>query len=238
MRTLSPILAAMSIACGFVQSSQAGVFNAATDFSTSSNPNGVWSYGGATTLDGDFSPFTSKGVVSGVGYWANTTGLAAPIVFHNGTQQSISLASWVLPAGQLAFHPGASGTYTFVRFVAPESGVYSLDAVFTGIDTRGTTTDVHVLLNHAGLFAGSINGYGSSAAYSSVLALAAGTVLDFAVGFGANGTYNNDSTAISVRINSVPVPEQRSILMLGMSVGLGLGIAGPMKSLRGRRAAS
>ena len=56
--------------------------------------------------------------------------------------------------GQFALHPGPGGEYAVVRYVAPEAGEASIDAVFTGLDIFGTTTDVHVLLNGNALFDG------------------------------------------------------------------------------------
>jgi len=52
---------------------QAGIYDIAADFSTNSNPNGVWSYGYATTLGGTLILYTdtSYSTASVIGWWGD-----------------------------------------------------------------------------------------------------------------------------------------------------------------------
>ena len=207
-------------------------FDAAADFSPSSNPNGVWSYGQAATLGGPFALYTSHGNTSGIDYWGVGSVFSDPVVWHNGTSQPISLSTIVFQPGQLAFHPGPQDQFSVVRFTSPVASSFALTSSFIGIDVGGTTTDVHVLLNGVSLFNGLINGYGSTTAYGSTITLAAGDTLDFEVGYGANGNYFNDATGISAHLSPQSVPEPGSIALLGV------GLAGVFYVSKRRRSAA
>jgi hypothetical protein len=69
------------------------VYDAAGDFSISSNPNGVWSYGTETTLGGTFTNYTAAvnqflgapGVVA----WNNNTPDGVPAVFENQNSSAV-----------------------------------------------------------------------------------------------------------------------------------------------------
>lgn len=192
-------------------------FNAANDFSDASNPNGVWQYGFSTTLGGTFTLYTSNSdpdfPPTSLDVWNRPT-FANPSVFHNFTSNQFNFFTVSLAPNQLAFHPGPNGEYSIVRWIAPQSGNYSLATTFSGADVVGTTTDVHILRNNTSLFSGSIVGFGNTRSFSSNLSLAEGDILDFAVGFGGNG-YSADSTGLSVIItseNTPSVPEPSSVL--------------------------
>src|SRR2546421_3807625 len=64
----------------------------------------------------------------------------------------------------------------------------------------GTTSDVAVTKNGATLFSGQVNGYGASVPFSLSVTVAAGDAVEFTVGVGSNGTYNNDSTGLAATI--------------------------------------
>ncbi len=192
-------------------------YDAAADFSATSNPTGVWSYGEEATLGGSLSLYTANASGAGIDYWNGSGGVglnSPPFVLHNGTNQAISIGSIIVQAGQLAFHPGQQDQYSIIRFTSPVAGTFSLVSSFTGIDIGGTTTDVHVLLDGSSLFGGSVNGYGGTTAFNSSITLHVGDIIDFAVGYGSNGTYNNDSTALSAVLTPTTVPEPASIFLL------------------------
>lgn len=191
------------------------VYDAASEFSTTSNPNGVWRYGNSASLGGAFNLFTTNGNSQGMDYWNFTGVLEVPMVEHNGTANPVTtFGSVTIQPGQLAFHPGGgpNDQFTLVRFTVPTAGDYAIDSKFTGLDFVGpTTTDVHVLIDGVSIFNGSVNAYGSGPSFSSTLALLAGVTVDFAVGRGSNGTYNFDTTGLDARIadlsaNAVPEP--------------------------------
>lgn len=218
---------AASVACALalVYAVNAGAapltWNAAEDFSVS-RTGGPWSYGTTgTSLNGAFNAFSQAASIGGYDYWSGSSyaqiGKAGPFGFASGTMS--------VPAGSLNASPGSSGEYAILRFTAQTAGAYSIDATFWGDDFAGpTTTDVHVRSNGSDLFAGDIASFGQSngLSWSGPIMLAAGQTLDFAVGYGANRTYNYDNTGLGVTISKVDasVPEPNTMATIALGIGL------------------
>jgi hypothetical protein len=141
-------------------------FDAAAEFSATSNPNGAWSYGWSTSRLSGFHllPQSIKYDVDITGVHLNPaiadvwtgsfSGDPAPSVFHNPAPFVDTHSSYPFgccapyPVGGLGFHPGPNGENAKVRWTAPASGVYKVKATFSGLDYGGrvgTTTDVAVL---------------------------------------------------------------------------------------------
>jgi hypothetical protein len=203
-------------------------FDAAADFSATSNPNGVWSYGWTQTLGSSFILDAIHENSFGLDFWEGSIETDSPpgffpTVFHNGTVNTIYYFDTVaVAAGQLGLHPGPDGQYGVVRFTAPAHGTYSIDSAFTGIDFF-TATDVHLLVNEASIFDGEVVvfdgvGIGSGPSFSTLRALQAGDTIDFAVGFGSPiiGSYFNDSTGLAAQIRVVPEPVSLIMLWTGL----------------------
>ena len=203
-------------------------FDAAVDFSPTSNPNGVWSYGWTQTLGSSFVLDAIHQSDSGLDLWDGSVRTANPPLFypfveHNGTNQSITSGTITIAADQLGLHPGPSGEYSVVRFTTPTAGIFSLASAFSGLDFAGpTSTDVHVLLDGTSIFDGAVNGFGSGPSYATTRMLRAGDTVDFVVGYGANHTYFNDSTGLAARISAVPEPASLILLTTGAVGMLGL----------------
>jgi len=220
----SKILLTVAILLGFsAKPSLAATltYDAANDFSATNNPNGVWRYGWESTLGSTFNLYNrtdNSADLNGLNAWIDPA-IAfsrAPAVVHNGTSRPItSVNSVTLQPGQLGSHPGQSNQYSIIRWVAPQTGTYSIDTTFSGLDFVGpTTTDVHVLYNGTSLFNNFINGFGPSSAQSFATSqlIQAGDTVDFAVGFGQNGNFFQDTTGISATITGTAVPEPSSSL--------------------------
>lgn len=213
----------------------ATVWDAATDFSATNNPTGVWSYGYTNTLGGTFNLYPDTTVITGgIDYWLDESIQASgvPAVAHNGTTNTVTYYTLKLKPGQLAFHPGPKGEYSVVRWKAPVSGSFNLTSSFSGADFVGpTSTDVHVLKNGTSLFNALVNGFGSPSkkSFSTSLLLNAGDLIDFTVGVGSNGTFFADTTGLSVKITTA-VPEPSSILGILSLGALGIGLALKRKS--------
>lgn len=193
----------------------AALYDAHTDFSVASNPNGVWSYGYSTTLGGTFTPFD---LWTGGSYDRWFTSIDALGVYD--TDSGIFQGSVSVPANQLWLHPGPNGQYAVLRFTTPTTGSYNLAAGFFGVDFQGpTTTDVNIFLNNSIIFSDKVSTFATSptTSFAFPLALTAGDTIDVAVGTQGNG-YFFDSTAVNLSIETVPEPA--SLLVLGGLVAL------------------
>jgi hypothetical protein len=132
------------------------------------------------------------------------TGL--PALGYNPTNASITPVppgTATIPAHTVEFHPGPEGQNSVLRWTAPASGNYQVKAVFWGDDFVGpTTTDVHVLHNGACIYSAEVSGYGPSSdqSFTTTISVAVGDTVDFAVGYGTDGGYSNDTTGVSAVI--------------------------------------
>jgi hypothetical protein len=197
--------------------SAAQVYSAAGDFSTASNPNGAWSYGSSTGLASVFIPSaipTNNDSGLHLDGWLGTTVDTSPYVLHNATAHNVTNASTVYQPGQLGLHPGPQGQYSIVRWTAPFSGTFSINATFSGLSLLGDTTDVHIFLDGVSIFNSNVNGSPAPTSYSGLQSVVAGDRIDFAVGFGTNGNHNEDTTGLSATI----VPEPGTLALVGMGL--------------------
>jgi len=230
LRHAAPAFGLVLLAAGLTaRPAAAQTYDAAGDFSATTNPNGVWSYGYEDTLGGAFNLYTAQFAPTATTKgWNDDISASVPLVIKNfGTAPDASFADLVLQPGQLAFHPGPQDQFSVVRFTAAQAGLYSLTSGFVPVTTDGTTTDVHVLENGLSLFDGNVSGAYTApngASYSNAgLSLRAGDTVDFAVGYGADGNYGSDSTGISATLIAAPVPEASTTVSLGLMLALGLG---------------
>ena len=188
-------------------------YDPAANFATSppANPSGVWSYGYETKLGSGFTiyPYHDSSGIAGVTAWEYAQGpfgqsvSVLPAVGKNTTSSTITSGSVQVPNNVLWLHPGPSGQYSIVRFTAPAAGTYTISGSFSGLDNVGpTTTDVHILQNGStSLFSNNVSAFGAGPAFSVTPTLNAGDTIDFAVGYGADGNYLNDSTGLNASIN-------------------------------------
>jgi uncharacterized repeat protein (TIGR03803 family) len=190
------------------------VYNNAAQFSATSDPQGVWSYGylaaptsPETPNTSTFTLFPNHGHVqsSTIDYWWTNNGNADPQANHNPTNGTVTYANILWQPGQAAFHPGPHGEFADWRFTAPGAGPYALNAVFTGIDQAGSAAkDVHVLVNGTQLFGQTLAGaYNSTVSYATVVTLAQGDQVDFVLGYGL-GPYLHDTTALNATLQLAP----------------------------------
>lgn len=204
MKQSAGFLIASLVAVQFCLGFRAGgaTYDVAADFSTNSNPNGVWSYGYALTLGGSFILYDQVGSNSGIDYWAHNISGGVPDAAHNSTSNSVPLGTPVFAPYQAAFHPGPDDEYSIFRFTAPVAGSYQLQTTFSGVDTSGTTTDVHVFTNDSLIFSGSVNGFGpgTGPSFATNLVLQANDRVDFEVGYGSDGNFLNDATGIQATL--------------------------------------
>ncbi|HUS34343.1 MAG TPA: hypothetical protein VM680_03225 [Verrucomicrobiae bacterium] len=177
------------------------VFDARSDFSTTTNPNAGWTYGYRADLGSEFVPFDQVVKRGAMDYWISGSG-PDPGVGHNPTKLAQVLNEIIFKSHQLAVHPGPNGEYAVVRWTAPAAGQFFTLANFVG-EGGMSIVDVHILKNGQSIFDDSINGPTKRASFSSVLTAAAGDTLDFAVGRGADSNYNSDTTGVDVQLRPV-----------------------------------
>ena len=195
------------------------------DFSFDANPAGPWHFGfsATTSLAPDqFKPFRVPDPRRPIGFWHpaavdNDGDGYYPYVAWNAATRSQAdpTRSWALGPGEAALEASRDGQYAIVRFVVPQAGRHRVQARFTGIHFRVSSTDVHVLVNAIPVFDAFVDGYGGDrtfhpiqgrqprAVFSRALELDAGDVVSFAVGYGRNRTHYNDTTALRVRITKL-----------------------------------
>lgn len=215
--------AALALALSFSLPTRAEllVLDVATDYSTNSNPNPIWSYGWKPSLSGAFMPLSYSLIQNyGPGHlihrWIKTAAGGPPSINKNiGTVNSISDGGQGnIPPGVVWFGPGPEGTsetFGVIRCVIPASGSYRLEtAVRTYLDGPiSGDSDFHVVRNGAEIFGQFLPG-NSATSYSNTLNLAAGDIIDFAVGRGADDRSYASGLKIAATLtqeSSSPDPE-------------------------------
>lgn len=205
------------------------IWDAGYDFQTKQNPHYVWTYG-YLDMDGlNFQPYDTgyfpfagvpfavwnAGDVHQVGGIAAKSYAAEQYVQYGGYFPPMP-SSW---PHMLGMHPGETGAKATIRWTAPKSGIVQIHACFSGLSSAGTTIDGHVYLNQSSIFDTIIDGFAGSpdSNYSDrsgpspfvdrwfTLPIAAGDTLDFAVGYGDNGTWVNDITGLIATVEMTDV---------------------------------
>lgn len=186
-------------------------------FSIARNPNGPWRYGytqGTALITSAFALDTNSVEAGAIGFWHPSDADYYPYVAGNptGTTAIDATGSWAVRGREVAMEASGDGRYSVVQFVAPAAATYDIQADFTGIHSRLSSTDVHVLHADVSIFDAAIDGYGGDptlhaveggsprATFQAARPLASGDVLSFAVGVGRNGTNFNDTTGLVVHI--------------------------------------
>jgi hypothetical protein len=192
---------------GLTQDIPTADYDAVKDFSITSNPNGVWSYGWLSSLGSPLNLYTvtDSTTFSGLSAWLETgmTMYAPPLVGHNDTQTTLCYLIFCVPPGYLQLHPGVNNEVSVVRWTAPTSGTFSVQGAVRGLDLI-TSTNFYVILNsERRVFSAPINDRNPPIVFHHTLTVSAGDTIDFAVDFGQNGTYYNDSTGIEFKLTQM-----------------------------------
>ena len=197
-------------------------YNVVTGFSSSSNPNGVWTYdynGTAYTTAQGSSSVNGSGLP---GWW---TGMAVPnslVVGQNVTGSTFNSTTLSLPTNTLWMDP-ESGSVS-VLFTAPSAGTYAIAGNFLGIDTHGNSHPVTILDDGTVVWSGTIATYGQDDSFSFMETLKTGDTISFDVGTGTVGTctYCFLSTGLNGTVTeksattSAPEPGTVALTLIGI----------------------
>lgn len=249
------VLLILAIA-GLPHSAPAQSWDAAAEYLSSQNPNGVWTYGWSSTLGGAVTPFNVFGAFCGgvSGWLLPGSPYNHPTIARNTTATTKCCTTVRMPPGRIISHPGPQGQYAVLRWTAPAAGNYHVSAGFGGLDfSWPTSSNVALLHNGALVFGSQLQGfhgpssctatnYSTPQSFTGVLPLLAGDTIDAVVGFGQNGFFNGDSTLVDLVIDLAgsvqtlgvscgePVLLALTIPVLGLPATLSLAAAPPVVS--------
>ncbi len=175
----------------------ATTWDVTADFSLSSNPNGVWSYGWS---DGTLHLYDTAS-----GQWYDSGhhgGDYTPTIWKN---VSSSMAYGVLP-GEVSLHPGSSGEWSVARWTSPISGTVTINGWFGAGDLGSMSYAIYE--NGKQEF---YKPYASgNESFNLTAVVTSGTTIDFMVG----EAYAYGNTPLHATIATV-VPIPSAILLLG-----------------------
>jgi hypothetical protein len=176
------------------------------DFSIDSNPAGPWSYGYSKTLGGQFNRHKQSrtDIFQGVDGWGSPQVQENLWVMRNrsGAMITGNPPTYTIPHDMLHMHPGEGGIFDVVRWTCRRSGPYSIQGVFSGLDSGAAAeADVHVRKNSTtDLFNDVLCGARTQKPFDFTARLRNGDTLDFIVGVGPSGKHWSDSTGLRVTI--------------------------------------
>jgi hypothetical protein len=210
--------------CAAAGSARAAVYNIYSDFSSSSDPSGAWTYGYEPSVNGAFTTYATEQQYGSTQYWFyHTVGAGGlPNIGHGGLV-GYPTGSVEMQAGDNS--PSNSNDYAYVsvlRFTAPSAGAYSADINFTGIGAGSDTQD-YVYVDGAPVLQQEVKNQGTATYSNGLLTLTAGEIVDIIVSNGAgNSTNPGDTNLVGVTavLQSPPadVPEPASLALLGVAV--------------------
>jgi hypothetical protein len=196
------------------------VYDATADFSTTTNPNGVWTYG---TMSGT-TPFAAFGTVEDLGplfsvpfaLWDRSAGYYNPAVAYNYSANSVDAFGSTWPAHSILLDTfyGDEGPvgWPSIRFTAPADGSYNFTTTWQNADT-GVPTDhgTQMWLNTSVAGWGYLgNGIGGSYSAPAPIELLAGQTITVVAASGS-GT----RTVANMTITQVPEPGTLALLGCG-----------------------
>lgn len=194
----------------------ASLYDLNRDFSLSSNPQGVWTYGYVSALGDPITVLSSSKTArtdNGVDLqvWALTP-YTSPAVFHNGTTNTAvtDMGQGVFPPDSIWFYAGTENTpynYCVIRFTVPSNGggKYRLDSAVESFmnGSRSGDTDFHILKSGQEIYGVALPANAGLTSYTNELVLAAGETVDFVIGRGTDGILYGSGLKIQVAMDLI-----------------------------------
>ena len=189
------------------------VFDAASDFSLASNPNGSWEYGSSTLLGSEFSRLSTK-----LSEDENIFGLGETTIVYRARNRvtgvfgkTVSPGNRILEryikADSLTLRV-ASESQNVVQWTAPQAGTYRINGRFEGLFS---IADINILLNNnaaAPLVSGSVQGssdgpYNSQLRFSVTRVLSAGEQLQFTAGYNGGNPFTYVGLSATIQLEGI-----------------------------------
>lgn len=206
-------------------------WDVARDFDTTNNPHSVWEFGRMQSFNFGFERYDATYANAGVHMWylSGFNVLGTPSVLHCDTTGNPEFQPFWQPGiandthcdvAEVNVHPSTGLLpYSAVRFTAPTSGVFEVEATFSSRSAIGATTDVYViasdnadvrpnpyLLSRRQLSAGSP----AAVLQSTQIVLTSGEKIMFVVGPGwdeqrlrPSPNFQSDSTGLNAKVRFV-----------------------------------
>lgn len=172
-------------------------YDAAGDWSATSNPNGVWMFGRASSAGGSVTAHDISYDFNGLDAWS-FSGVGFPQALYNNTSATIEYAgeASLAPGGLVIHPPNVSATHSAIEFTVPVDGCYQTNTRFELVDrTAGSSVDVSLFVAGSLVLSEDLAGAGDfSSVQTSSTFLSSGDKVSVYVGRGANNNYSDDST--------------------------------------------
>ena len=197
-----------------------------SDFSSTTNPGAIWSYGWFGSVGGAFQllPVAAAVNFSGATVQSWRYGNSAqPIVYWNGTTNTATSqgGQGVYPPGTVWVYTGADNTpqnFGAVRFTAPVGGAsrYRLESSFLPLFSGPISgdTDIHIVKNGAEIFSQFLPS-NTGAVYTNGIDFAPGDTVDFLVGRGQDGREYASGLKIAARFVPIATGSNLPPVILG-----------------------
>lgn len=202
----------------------ANVWDLENDFSTTTNPNGAWSYGYGVWGGTSFTALPQADdifALTGLNGWSLISDpYQLPVIAKNTTASDIDVFGSIVPPGSVLAYPGFSSSLAdiaIVRWTAPESGVYNISSRWTRLDPAPNISQANIFKNLGGVdqltLFGSFTTFANPSIYQGTgIELQAGDTLDFMVYstgdvFPGDGP-GTDGVGLDITISGEPISTQ------------------------------